>query len=96
MPSYSAKVTEQGMIPIPPEMQQSLAIKPGEEVEFFVTAEGQVHFHVLREHFDAFEGIRAVPPISVREMDDAIGDYLASKDERILASSPSRAKPAAE
>lgn len=96
MPSYSVKVTSDGTIPVPPQMAASLAIKPGEEVEFFVTADGHIHFHVLREDFGSVTGFRPAPPVSIREMDDAIADHLLEDNDRILASGRHVRKPAAE
>ena len=79
MPTYGAKVTADGLIPVPPELKDRLDIKPGTEVEFFVTLDGQVHFHVLTDSFSGSGLQQKNPPLSIREMDDAIGDHLAEK-----------------
>ncbi len=76
MPTYSARVTKDAQIPIPQEMMEKLAIKPGDEVEFFLTSEGQIHFHVLREGFGEIINVRHFLPISIREMDDGIVEHL--------------------
>lgn len=96
MPTYTAKVTPENTIPVPPEMVKALGIKPGEEVEFFLTLDGQVHFHVLRESFDAPFGIRHVPPVSIREMDDAIGEAVYESDLRTMSHQKILSNPAAE
>lgn len=95
MPTYTAKVAPDGSVVIPEDLRQRLDIAPGSDVEFFLTLDGQVHFHHLTDRFSDF-GLRiSKPPISIREMDDAIGEAMAEKFGRPDPSAKSR-KPAAE
>lgn len=95
MPTFTAKVGQDGSVIIPDELRTRLDIVPGSEVEFFLTLDGQVHFHHLTDRFANY-GVRvSKPPISIREMDDAIGEALAEKFEPSTPASKSR-KPAAE
>ncbi len=96
MPTFTAKVSNDLAIPIPKEMVEKLLIEPGEEVEFFLTSEGQIHFHVLREGFGEYVSVRHVPLISIREIDDGIAEHLIEKNDRILAQGREVRKPAAE
>ena len=79
MPTFSAKVADDGSVPLPAELCAKLDIKPGSEVEFFLTLDGQIHFHHLTDIFSPSGAPIAKPPISVREMDHLITDYLAEK-----------------
>jgi AbrB family looped-hinge helix DNA binding protein len=95
MPTFTAKVSKDGSVVIPDELRKLLDIEPGSEVEFFLTIDGQVHFHHLTDRFSDF-GLRiGKPPISIREMDDAIAEAVGERYERSLSSGRSR-KPAAE
>lgn len=95
MPTFTAKVGEDGSVVIPDELRQRLEIVPGSDVEFFLTLDGQVHFHHLTDRFADFGMRIGKPPISVREMDDLIGEAMAEKFGRPESASKSR-KPAAE
>ncbi|MBB5752418.1 AbrB/MazE/SpoVT family DNA-binding domain-containing protein [Prosthecomicrobium pneumaticum] len=79
MPSFTAKVAEDGSVRLPPELRERLGIEPGAEVEFFVTLDGHVYFHHLTDGFPELGKARR-PPLSPREMDEAIADHLAAKN----------------
>ena len=86
MPTYDAVVGPNGTLTLPPELCSRLKIGEGTLVEFFLTLDGQVHFHAITGTAIDFAGLlstKRAPPISIREMDDAIADHLAEKDERI-------------
>lgn len=95
MPTFTARVGEDGSVVLPEELRKRLDIVPGSEVEFFLTIDGQVHFHHMTDRFSDF-GLRiGKPPVSIREMDDLVGDALAEKFDRRGLPTKSR-KPAAE
>lgn len=98
MPTYKAVVDEDGRVALPEELIRSLAIKAGETVEFFLTLDGQVHFHVINASWDALppQGPAHRPRLSIREMDDAIADHLAEEDDRIRRQSRTAERSAAE
>lgn len=86
MPTYEATVDEAGRVSLPAEIVERLGIEPGQRVEFFLTLDGQVHFHAINRDWNGFLGVNGPPhrpPLSIREMDDAIADHLAEEDERI-------------
>ncbi|WP_375453565.1 hypothetical protein [uncultured Methylobacterium sp.] len=98
MPTYRAVVDEQGKVALPEELVRRLAIEAGEAVEFFLTLDGQVHFHVVNGSWDALtpQGPARRPPLSIREMDDAIADHMAEDDARIRRQSRPSERSAAE
>lgn len=85
MPTFRAEVKADGSVVLPDELRARLEIKTGTPVEFFLAHDGQVHFHAITETAwgwrDMFE--KRVPPLSIREMDDAIVETLTEKHERI-------------
>lgn len=92
MPIFRTIVKDGGQVVLPEELVRHLAIKPGEMVEFFLTLDGHVHFHVINQSWKSL-GKNAGPPhrpsLSIREIDDGIADHLAEDDERIMRQSPS-------
>ena len=96
MPSYRAKVSETGTIEIPSEIRQRLGIEPGCDVEFFVTLDGEVFFHAIvgkaKAWHNLFEYEKLEPPISVREMDEAIAEAVVEKHDRITAQASKNVK----
>lgn len=105
MPTYRSVVGANRTVTLPAELCKRLHISEGTSVEFFLTVDGQVHFHAITETAKGFAGVigeRRSPPISIREMDDGIADYLAEKHARIAGQSQGRRKsrrvpkPAAE
>jgi bifunctional DNA-binding transcriptional regulator/antitoxin component of YhaV-PrlF toxin-antitoxin module len=105
MPTYTAKVGPERKLTLPQDLCARLGIETGTEIEFFLTLDGQVHFHALSASAHDFAGLGSkihTPPVSIREMDDAIADHLAEKHERIKRETRERlskegqSKPAAE
>jgi AbrB family looped-hinge helix DNA binding protein len=83
MPTYSAKVGTNGELQLPQELRDRLHIEEGSEVEFFLTLDGQVHFHALTGRMSEWGLPNRLPPISIREMDDGIAEAIAEKHARI-------------
>ena len=102
MPTYRAVVGTGRTVVLPAELCRRFHIVEGTPVEFFLTIDGQVHFHAITATAKGFAGEKRSPPISIREMDDGMADYLAAKHARIARQSQNRrrsrssAKPAAE
>lgn len=87
MPTYKATVGPDRKVTLPHELCTRLGIEVGTEIEFFLTLDGQVHFHALSASAADFGGLgrqKRTPPISIREMDDGIAEHLADEDERIM------------
>ena len=88
MPTFRATVTSAGDVRLPDELRERLEIVSGSEVEFFLTIDGQVHFHAITrraEEIGSFLPEIRKPPISIREYDDAIAEHLSEKHDRIFA-----------
>lgn len=91
MPHYEAKLTSKGQITIPVEVRDSLCLKAGDRVDFYVEAGSRVVRIMARnaKMSDLF-GVLSLPkgakPLTPAAMDEAIGAHLAEKDERIKQS----------
>ena len=96
MPVYSAKVSNDRSVQLPDELCKALSIAAGDDVEFFLTLDGYVHFHVLRDSFSDFGVRHRSPPLSIREIDDAIADAVAEKNAPSTSWVNRSHKPAAE
>ncbi len=86
MPTYEVVVGPGRTVSLPDELCEKLNIKDGSAVEFFLTLDGQVHFHATTQMASKFGGFvvpSRTPPLSIREMDDAIGEAIADDQRRI-------------
>jgi antitoxin PrlF len=84
----TAKVTSKGQITIPVEVRKALNLKPGESVDFYKSGDGEFVFRARNRSILELEGCLAGygPPLTIEEMDEAIGqavteDYLRSVGE---------------
>jgi len=104
MPRYRAIVGPEGAIALPAALRKKLRVKEGHEVEFFLTLDGDVFFHAIsgkaKDWSGKFRMDRRSPPLSIREMDQAIGEAVADDYHRIQRQTrgkkPHRNRPAAE
>jgi len=85
MPTYRAEVRSDGSVVLPEDLRERLEIKPGVPVEFFLAYDGKVHFHAITETAWGWNKLfeKRVPPLSIREMDDAIVETVTEDDDRI-------------
>jgi AbrB family looped-hinge helix DNA binding protein len=87
MPTFEATVGSNRALTLPAELRKRLGIRQGSRVEFFLTIDGQVHFHAITGKTSDFGEVRGplrIPPVSIREMDDGIAEHLTEKNRRIL------------
>jgi len=79
-----ATVTSKGQVTIPQDVRERLGITVGTRVEFAQRADGVVEFIPLTGSIMDLKGAVAWdgPPVTIEEMDEAIGEYLAEKDRR--------------
>lgn len=83
-----SRISPQGQISVPAEVRKKLGLEPGAVVEWderdgeIVVRRGVVHTmdEVHRLLFP--DGPPPGPPLTVEQMDEAIGDYLAEKHAR--------------
>lgn len=81
-----ATVTSKGQITLPKMIREHLDICQGDQVEFIVDERGEVRVHRLGGSASRLFGILRRPgmkPLTVEEMDEAIGQHLAEDDARI-------------
>ena len=87
MPQYRATVGRDGVISLPGTLRRRLRIKEGQEVEFFLTLDGDVFFHAIggkaKDWTGKFEVETRSPPFSIREMDLSVGEAVTEDDRRI-------------
>jgi AbrB family looped-hinge helix DNA binding protein len=87
MPHFRTTVEANGVITLPATLRKRLKISEGCEVEFYVSLEGDVFFHAITGKAKDWGGMYKTevrsPPISIREMDQAVGDALVEDDRRI-------------
>ena len=87
MPHYRTTVEADAIITLPAPLRKRLKISEGCEVEFYVSLEGDVFFHAITGKAKDWTGMYKTevrsPPISIREMDQAVGDALVEDDRRI-------------
>jgi len=94
MPQYRTTVGADGIIALPAALRKKLKIAEGCEVEFYLSLEGDVFFHAITGKAKDWRGMYRTevrtPPISIREMDQAVGDALVEDDNRIRRQAPPR------
>ena len=87
MPTYRTRVGANGQIVLPAELVERLGVCQGAEVEFFLTLDGDVFFHAITGTAKGWKGLfpteKRLPPLSIREMDEAMVEGLVEDDARI-------------
>jgi AbrB family looped-hinge helix DNA binding protein len=88
MAHYQAKMSSKGQLTIPAAVREHFKLKTGDIVDFYVDdADRSVRLLVRNQSFfDGLEELKLPPrgrPVTLAEMDEAIGEYLAEKHERI-------------
>ena len=82
----AATVIHKGKISLPREIQEHLHLAEGDRVEFLIRSNGKVELQpVSRSARSLFGSLHrpGMPPLTVEEMDAAVGRYLAEEDARI-------------
>ena len=88
MAHYQAKMSSKGQLTIPTAVREHFNLKTGDIAVFYVDdADRSVHILARNNSiFDGLEELRLPPrgsPVTLAELDGAIGEYLAEKHERI-------------
>ena len=89
MPHYEAKVSSKGQITVPSEVREFLSLKEGDRVDFYVDPRTcSVRILARNGKLSDLIGLLdrdRVPtqPMTQEDMDQAIGEHLAEKHERI-------------
>lgn len=82
----TATLIRKGQITVPKEVRDYLHLSEGDRVEFLIEPEGKVELRPNTRSIQSLFGILHRPgmrPVTVEEMDEAVGRYLAEEDERI-------------
>ncbi len=82
---YDSTLTSKGQTTIPVEIREALNLKPGDKIRYVISGD-RVYLRVKNKKAIDLAGKLYDPtrkPISIEEMDEAIGDYLAEEDQRI-------------
>jgi len=90
MPHYQARMSSNGQLTIPSAIREHFDLKAEDIVDFYVDDSDRSLRMLARNKsiFDRLEELKLPPPpdnrpVTVAEMDEAIGEYLAEKHERI-------------
>ena len=88
MSHYQAKMSSKGQLTIPSAVREHFDLKTGDIVDFYVDDDGRSVQLLVRNKsiFDSLEELKLPArgrPVTLAEMDEAIGDYLAEKHDRI-------------
>jgi AbrB family looped-hinge helix DNA binding protein len=79
---HTAKVTSKGQITIPVEVRKALGLETGSKVRFFAQEDGSFVLKRVRSLMELEGCLKGlVPPMSIEQMDEAIGDYVVELDE---------------
>jgi len=88
MPHYQAKMSSKGQLTIPSAVREHFDLKAGDIVDFYIDAEDRsVRIMARNKSISGYPMGYDLPPgqrpATLAEIDEAIGEYLAEKDERI-------------
>ena len=86
----TATISEDGKVEIPDALLEQLGISAGDKVDLSLNGKGELVVRKAKKTWRDFEGIFHRPgqrPISVEEMNEAIGDAIVEKYERVRSQS---------
>lgn len=79
---HTAKVTSKGQITIPVEVRRALGLEAGSKVRFFTQEDGSFVLKRVRSLMELEGCLKGVvPPMTIEQMDEAVGDYVVELDE---------------
>lgn len=82
----TATLTSKGQITLPKEVREHFKLSEGDRIDFIIEDDGKVRVVPITGSFWDLLGIchrPGVKPLTVREMDELIGETLAEDDRRI-------------
>ncbi len=83
---FDSTLTTKGQTTIPLEVREMLGLKPGDKIRYVVNGD-RVYLRVKNKKAADLAGILHDPdrkPASLEDFDNAIADYLAEDDQRIV------------
>ncbi len=82
-----SKITAKGQTTIPVAVRKALKLKAGDRIDYIVR-DGRVELVARNRRAVDLAGILGKPPdgrtVTIEEMDEAIGEFVAEDDERIM------------
>src|SRR6476646_6093204 len=91
MPHYEAKVSSKGQLTIPAPVRDFFELKTGDTVDFFLDRRTRtVRMRARNKPLSTLFGILnkyvdpKAEPVTIEQMNQAIGDHLAEDDARIM------------
>jgi len=81
-----ATISQDGKVEIPDTLLEQLGIAAGDEVDLSLNENGELVVRKAKKSWRALEGILHRPgqrPVTVEEMNEAIGDEIAENYERL-------------
>jgi bifunctional DNA-binding transcriptional regulator/antitoxin component of YhaV-PrlF toxin-antitoxin module len=89
MPHFETRMGADGKLVVPEDVQTAFKLKPGDIIDFYLDETARtarirarnLDFSTIREMFPV--GQAPTRPMSIKDMDDAIGEHLEEDDERI-------------
>lgn len=90
MAHYQAKMSSKGQLTLPAAVREHFELKTGDLVDFYVEDERRSVYILVRNKsiLDRLDELKLPPrpdgrPVTVEEMDEAIGEFLTEKHDRI-------------
>lgn len=83
----TATITSKGQVTLPKEVREHLQVGQGDRIDFVIDRGGDVRVVPLKRSVKELYGIapyRGERPLTIQEMDEAVGEALAEDNERIL------------
>ena len=82
-----ATLTSKGQLTVPKPIRDKLQLDAGTKLDFSIQPDGTISARPLKRSVASIFGLLhrpGQPAVSVEQMDQGIGEYLAAKHERIL------------
>ncbi len=88
MPHFEARMSSKGQITVPAQVREHFALKEGDLVDFYVDPLARAVRILARnaklsDLVGMLEKPQSTPALTQQQMDDAVGDHLSEKHERI-------------
>lgn len=91
-----AALTSKGQLTLPKPIRDQLGLKAGSRIEFTIEADGSLRARALSRGAAGLFGLLHDPgrqPVSIDEMNAAVGRHVAAEDERIASPRARRRAP---
>ncbi len=93
-----ARLTSKGQLTLPKQIRDELQLDAGTQIDFTIQPDGTFSARPLKRSASSIIGLLykpGRPATSIAQMDEAIGEHLAAKHDRILRTGTSEVPSAA-